>query len=465
MKNTYLDLIEQTFDFPVEGYEVINNELIFNNIPLTDVIKQYGSPLKLFYLPKISEQINQAKRWFNVAMAKTDYNGKYFYCYCTKSSHFSFVLEEVLKNDTHIETSSAYDIEIIKELYNNGKLSKERIIICNGYKREEYLNGIKYLIEEGFNVFPILDNKKELEFYEKEIKNKEINIGIRIASEEEPSFEFYTSRLGIRHKDIVDFYKQKIKNNKKFKLKMLHFFINTGIRDTAYYWTELLKALNIYCELKKICPELNGLNIGGGLPFKNSLSFDFDYEYMIEEIIFQIKDYCNNRNIEEPNIYTEFGAYTVAESGINIYSILDVKQQNDTECWYMIDNSFITTLPDSWGINQRYILMAVNHWDKPFHRTNLGGLTCDSLDYYNSEAHINQVFLPKIDIEQDEPLYIAFFNTGAYQEALSGYGGTKHCLIPSPKYVLIDKDENGDYHTKLFSKEQSHKSMLKVLGY
>ena len=66
---------------------------------------------------------------------------------------------------------------------------------------------------------------------------------------------------------------------------MLHFFINTGIRDTAYYWNELRKSVEAYCQLKKICPSLDSLNIGGGFPIKNSLGFDYDYEYMAEEII------------------------------------------------------------------------------------------------------------------------------------------------------------------------------------
>ncbi|HRN41398.1 MAG: arginine decarboxylase [Flavobacteriales bacterium] len=466
MKNKYQDLIEQTFFFPQDGYEVIENELYFHKIPLMDIIKQYGTPLKLTYLPKISEQINKAKTMFKVAMAKVDYEGNYTYCYCTKSSHFSFILEEVLKSDAHIETSSAYDIEILKQLFEEKKLSKSNYIISNGFKREPYLEGITDLMKSGFNIVPVLDNKGELDYYIKNIKNtREINIGIRIASEEEPSFQFYTSRLGIRHKDIKDFYKTKIKPNKNIKLKMLHFFINTGIRDTTYYWSELLKALGVYCDLKTICPELEGLNIGGGLPFKNSLGFEFQYEYIIEEVVAQIKDYCNSKGVKEPNIFTEFGSFTVAESGVNIYSIIDVKEQNDTEMWYMIDNSFITTLPDAWAINQRYILLAINHWNKEFQRANLGGMTCDSLDYYNSEAHISQIFLPKVDNSNEEPLYIAFFNTGAYQESLSGYGGIKHCLIPSPKHVVVDRDEEGEYTTKLFSKEQSAKSMLKILGY
>ena len=372
MENRYQDLIEQTFDFPQESFEVQDNELYFNDIPLMDVIKQYGTPLKITYLPKITSQIQKAKRMFNVAMAKADYKGKYVYCYCTKSSHFSFVLDEVLKNEVHIETSSAYDIQIIREQIKKKKITKDTYIICNGYKKTNYKQYISELLNDGYNVIPVLDHLDEFEHYRKNVKVAKCQLGIRISTEEEPSFAFYSSRLGVRYTDIISLYKEKIQNNPKFELKLLHFFINNGIKDTIYYWTELNKCLNIYLELKKICPSLDSLNIGGGMPIRTSLSFDYSYEYMVEEIVSQIKTFCTQHEIDEPNIFTEFGSFTVAESGATLYSIIDQKQQNDREQWYMIDSSFITTLPDTWGINQRFILLAVNNWDKPYVPVNLG---------------------------------------------------------------------------------------------
>ncbi|HLO91012.1 MAG: arginine decarboxylase [Chloroflexota bacterium] len=463
MKNKYSDLIEQTFDFPQDEFHVEDNELNFHNIPLMDIIKQYGTPLKITYLPKITQQIQRAKKMFNVAMAKADYQGDYHYCYCTKSSHFSFVMEEVLKNEVHIETSSAFDIFLLETLHEQGLINKNSYIICNGFKRPQYIENISTLINEGFeNTIPILDNKFELDQLDRNITRK-CKIGMRIASEEEPKFEFYTSRLGIRYNDIIPYYEEKIKNNPKFQLKMLHFFINTGIKDSAYYWNELSKCVNLYCQLKAICPELDSLNIGGGFPIKNSLSFDYDYEYMSEEIISQIKMICQRNNTVEPDIFTEFGSYTVGESGAILYSIIDQKQQNDRELWNMIDSSFMTTLPDTWALNQRFILLGINKWDCEYERVFLGGLTCDSEDYYNAEAHANAIFLPKLD--NDEPLYIGLFHTGAYQESIGGYGGIQHCLIPAPKHIIIDVDEEGEYTTKLFAKEQSHKSMLRILGY
>ncbi len=463
MKIKYIDLVEQTFEFPQEEFEVKDSELYFHNIPLMDIIKQYGTPVKLTYLPKISEQIQKARRFFNVAMAKVDYQGEYKYCYCTKSSHFSFVLEEVLKNRVNLETSSSFDVNIVEELFRSGLINKDIYIISNGFKGEQYLENISRLINEGFeNTIPVLDNMDELKYYNEHI-NKKFKIGIRIASEEEPLFSFYTSRLGIRYNDIVPFFTEHIRKNPNIELKMLHFFINTGIKDTAYYWNELSKSLNVYVELKKICPELDSFNIGGGFPIKRSLGFEYDYEYMAEEIIAQIKLTCDQHGVPTPNIFTEFGSFTVGESGAVLYSVLDQKQQNDRELWNMIDSSFMTTLPDSWAINQRFILLPINRWDKEYQRVCLGGLTCDSQDYYNDEAHSNAVFLPKYDAE--DTLYLGFFHTGAYQESLGGYGGIQHCLIPAPKHIIIDLDENGEYYPRLFAKEQSFKSMLKTLGY
>ncbi|HEX8549164.1 MAG TPA: arginine decarboxylase, partial [Cytophagaceae bacterium] len=242
----YIDLIEQTFYFPTEEFKVANNELHFNDVPVMDIVKEYGTPLRISYLPKISSQIQKAKKLFKDAIANNDYKGAYTYCYCTKSSHFQFVLEEGLKNDIHIETSSAFDIPIVRVLFEKGKLSKNTFIVCNGFKRPEYTQNIVDLINDGFvNCMPILDNLEEIDFYDQHV-NTSCNLGIRMASDEEPKFEFYTSRLGVRYNDVIDLYKNKIEQNPKFKLKMLHFFINTGIKDTSYYWSELSRFVHMY---------------------------------------------------------------------------------------------------------------------------------------------------------------------------------------------------------------------------
>jgi arginine decarboxylase len=463
MKNKYIDLIDQTYDFPQEEFAIKENSLLFHGIDLAQLIKEHGTPLKFSYLPKISENINRAKSWFREAMLKHNYTGEYHYSYCTKSSHFNHVLSTALKTGVHIETSSAFDINIVENLKERGEITDSTFVLCNGFKRDAYIRNIARLINSGHDkCIPIIDNYEEISLLDSSIDSN-FNVGIRIASEEEPKFEFYTSRLGIGYKNIVPFYNQYLKKHPKAKLKMLHFFINTGIKDTAYYWNELLKCMKVYVSLKKVCPSLDSLNIGGGFPIKTSLAFDYDYAYMVDEIINQIKQSCDEGAVTPPHIFTEFGSYTVAESGATIYQVLYQKQQNDREKWNMINSSFITTMPDSWAINKRFIMLAINRWNEEYERVLLGGLTCDSDDYYNSEQHLQAIYLPKF--RKDRPLYIGFFHTGAYQENIGGYGGLQHCLIPQPKHLVLDRDEQGNLSVEVFAEQQTSEQFLSLLGY
>jgi arginine decarboxylase len=463
MKNKYADLIEQTFDFPQPEFDQKKGELFWRGIDMMELIRNYGTPLRFTYLPAIGKQIEKARGWFKQSMDAQNYTGDYCYCYCTKSSHFNFVLEECAKHNAHIETSSAFDIDIVIALFRKGLLKEDTYVLCNGYKTEAYILKIKELISLGFErIIPIIDNFREFELLDEHIDHK-MEIGIRIASEEDPKFEFYTSRLGIGYTDVVPFYNWKIKDHKKFRLSLMHFFVNTGIRDNAYYWNELRKFIGVYTDLIKNGADIHYLDIGGGFPVKNSLAFDFDYQYMIDEIIAQIKGGAESVNADHPNIFTEFGSFTVAEAGGMVFSIMDQKKQNDRERWNMIDGSFMTSLPDSWAINKRFIMLPINRWNDKYERVFLGGLTCDSDDYYNSEQHVNAIYLP--EFKKNKTLYVGFFNSGAYQESISGYGGIKHCLIPSAKHVLLDRDEKGELTHRLFRAEQTSSEMLKILGY
>jgi len=466
MKNTYFDLIEQSYYFPQEGFDLREGYLTFHGVSINYLIKKYGTPFRLIYLPRISSQIKKAKNLFNKAIKANDYKGGYYFCYCTKCSHFHHVVKEALKQNVHLETSSSFDLDLIEKLNQKGELNKSRFIIHNGYKTVEYIRKIIRFQKKGFkNSIIVLDSKEELNYIEKYLRDGKVKVGIRMAIAEEPQSAYYTSRLGIRSNEILDFYKQRIADNDKVQLKMLHFFVDSGIKDSFYYWGEFKKALQVFVELKKICPSLDSLNLGGGFPIRNHLGFEYDYEYMIGEIVKNIKDTCRKDKVDEPHIFTEFGKYTVGESGANIFSVLDQKQQNDAELWYIIDNSLMNTIPDSWSIHEKFILLPINKWGNEYTRVNIGGISCDHSDYYNSEDLNQQVLLPKYEKTDKEPLYLGFFHTGAYQDAISGYGGIKHCLIPSPKHVIIDRDEKGNTIDYVFRSEQTVGEMLQILGY
>jgi hypothetical protein len=102
MNTKYSDLINQNYYFPQEEFNLNKDNLQFHDIDLMKLVEQYGTPLKFTYLPQISKNIKRAKTWFKNAMDKSDYKGKYYFCYCTKSSHFEYVMNEAFKNNIHI---------------------------------------------------------------------------------------------------------------------------------------------------------------------------------------------------------------------------------------------------------------------------------------------------------------------------------------------------------------------------
>ena len=464
MKNTYFDLIDQTYYFPQEGFDIKDGYLYFHGVSIKHLIEQYGTPFKLSYLPKIGEQIKKAKNLFKKAMRSNSYKGKYFYCYCTKCCHFQHVISEAVKHDVHIETSSSFDIDLILRLFDQGKITTSIVLVHNGYKTEDYIQKILKLNDLGFkNSISVLDSTRELERFS-QLKRK-LKIGIRMATDLQPKSDYYRSRLGIPPSKILDFYKEKIEGSEYLELKMLHFFVDSGIKDTFYYWGEFQKGMKMYVELKKLCPSLRSLNLGGGFPVKNTLGFEYDYKYIVNEIVRNIKEICENEDVAEPDIFTEFGKYTVGESGAVIFEVLEHKRQSESEHWYIINNSLMNTIPDAWSILEKFILLPINKWDKEYQRVNIGGISCDHSDYYNSDELNQQILLPKHTNEDKEPLYLGFFHTGAYQDAISGYGGIKHCLIPSPKLIVIDRDETGNFVSKVYRDEQKPEDMLEILGY
>ena len=466
MKTKYFDLVDQSYYFPQEGFDLRNGYVTFHGVSLKYLIEKYGTPLRIMYLPKIGDQIKKARNLFNRAIRKHGYKGSYNFCYCTKCNHFYHVINEALKHKVNLETSSSFDIDLILNLHKQKKVSPTRSVIHNGYKSDNYLKKILLLHDSGFkNSITVLDSMQELDRLTAIAGDRKIKIGVRMAIDEEPQSAYYTSRLGIQPTEILDFYKNKIAPNKNLDLKMFHFFVDSGIKDTLYYWGEFKKALELYTDLKKVCPSLDSLNLGGGFPVRNHLGFEYSYEYMINEIVKNIKEACEQDNVDEPDIYTEFGKYTVGESGAIIFKVLEQKQQNDTELWYMVDNSLMNTIPDAWSIHEKFILLPVNKWDHEYTRVNIGGISCDHSDYYNSEDFNQQIMLPVYDDSDKEPLYLGFFHTGAYQDSISGYGGIKHCLIPSPKYIIVDRDDKGNFIEFLYREEQTVEDMFNILGY
>ena len=162
MKNTYFDLIDQSYYFPQDGFDVEDGYLNFNGISLKYLIDKYGTPLRIMYLPKIADQIKRVRNLFRRAIKKNKYGGEYHNCYCTKCNHFAPVIKKAIKQGVNLETSSSYDIDLIMQLMKEEKVDTNLIVVHNGYKTDAYLDKILKLQSLGFkNSVIVLDSINE----------------------------------------------------------------------------------------------------------------------------------------------------------------------------------------------------------------------------------------------------------------------------------------------------------------
>jgi arginine decarboxylase len=460
---TYLGYVQSSYAYLKPEFDIQNNELYFNGINTLELVQKFGTPLKITYLPKISDKINQVLGWFSSSISANSYKGKYHYCYCTKSSHFQFVLAQALKSRIGLETSSSYDVDIIKNLHSKNQISKEIDIICNGYKTKAYLENIVSLIELGFtDVINIFDSETEMKLFGEAVKTP-INYGIRVKVQEKSIENAHESRFGINNDDIVPFVNKHLATNSNLSFKMLHFFVKTeGTRDSELFWNQLDLALETYCKLSRIFPTLDSLDIGGGLPAKFDLNKSIDHNDFVNKLLSRIKTKCNREGVREPDLFSEFGSFTVAEAGATFFEVIDQKHQRP-DTWNIINGSFITSLPDIWGVGQKFPLLALNGYSENIEKVILGGITCDSDDYYKTGKNNEDIYLPSYSMTK--PLYIGFFHTGAYQESVGGFGGIQHCILPTPKHIVIDKNQDGELEYKEFTSEQSSEQVLRILGY
>lgn len=453
-------LIHQEVNLPNE-FDIKDFKLFYRDIDLLRLSKNYGTPLRFTYLPSILEKIDEMKSNFKKAIQKTSYQGTYTYYYCTKSSHFQHIIKKAIQSDVGIEISSAYDIDLIKSLIEDGYVKKGTKIICNGYKTPDYQIGIMSLIKQDHcSVTPMIDSHSELIYYLENINSDiRIQVGIRVNL----SFlSAYTleSRFGLSPEDIIVYYQRDIKHQQQVSLTTLHFFNENGLVSDDKYWDVLEEMVRFYCTLKRLNPNLTTLDIGGGMPFQSAVNEVFDIPLLVNRIVSTILYICQQECVPEPDIVTEFGKYTVAEATTTIFKILE-KKQGKTINWAIIDGSFITHLPDTWAIQQQYPVYAVNNLQEENRPFILGGLTCDSADFYPNIKKNKTIMLPDSDKEQ----FVAFMHTGAYQEALSGFGGVNHCLIPSPKHIIIDNGDNDKLEFTTFTEQQKSSQLLKILGY
>lgn len=450
-----------------EYLSIKDNVLYYKDINLKELVDKYGAPLEVAYTPMITEKVGHLKSLFAEKIAKYSYPKKYNYAYATKANYYSEVVLTAFNSVDMLETSSAYDIEIIYELARKGIIKKGYTVLCNGFKNEKYVDTLKKLLAKGINVIPIIENERELELIS-QINNVNINVGLRYNSDFESrliknSFskeEEFDNRFGF-DKDMCFKMAEKISKQPNLCLQILHFHFGGCIENIGNYIKGFSNIFEVYCELKKAYDTLEYFDFGGGFPIKYALTYNFNYDDLVDEMIKAAKTLSNKHKIEPPQLIGEHGRFTAGDHSFYIYKVDFTKEYNNKH-WYIINGSLMNMTPDIWGIQQDFTILPVNLYENDCVPVCLGGETCDPDDRYFLNDKNVKLFMPTIN--EGQSLYIAIFSVGAYQEIISGIGGLHHCLIPEGNELIIYKNEDKLEYVSM-AQAAASKKVLNLLDY
>ena len=420
------------------------------------------SPLEVVYLPLIRQKIATMNQLFADVITEVGYNGRFHYAYASKANAAAEVIQTTLGAGSHHEMSSSVDVDIAHLMIEQNLLAPDKMVLCNGFKATgtTYAANILRLKSVHEQVIPIIEDLGELSIFIDSSHHFEVGLrqksyGPQITEEE---MDAANSRFGV---DLTDLWKAAdyIAAAPNLVLKMYHFMVGSQLTTPDDFVAYLTPGIHLYARLKQRHPHLSIFNFGGGMPAPMTLDFTYDYEALIRLLLTTTQEICDRYHVPVPDIMGEFGRYTTAEHGAHLFKVITTKDNNSEHPWYIIDGSIMTSFPDSWALGQHFIVLPLNHLDKPFQRVQLGGITCDSDDVYPPKSSQSPLYLP---IETDD-LYVGFFSIGAYQEMLGGVRGSKHCVLPEAFELVIDRKDNA-YQFEILP-GQMPKDVLHNLGY
>ncbi len=414
------------FDISQDGELIVREGNYQYNI--FDIVKKYGTATEIVFPTVIENRVRDLIETFNAYIKVLGYRGKFHYHYAMKvNQNKEYVLPAVAEG-ANLDVASANELYLVKRMVEQDKFNAKIRVTCNGPKTEKYISLIEELRGKGLSVIPIIEDFVELERMEK-FKGEvgiRVNLNVKVNSHWDKKF----NRFGFTEEELFKI--GKIKN-----LSILHYHISSQIETIDGLVKPLKRAIEVYAKLKEKNPGLDTLDIGGGaaVPYEKKKHF-YKSKNLIHQMVKAAKTHADKLGVRHPNIIAEWGRYVAAPAQITIYKILAEKTVDNKgkNKWYVIDGSFMNDLIDTWAIHQKWHVVPVNHMNsKKLEKVWLAGSSCDSDDKYTAGG--GYILLPKLD-EVNE-LYIALFDTGAYQDSLASH----HCLLSSPAKLIAQNGE------------------------
>lgn len=317
-RNRFLDLFELCRDLEQQGV---------------------GLPVLLRFSDILRTRVQELSNCFQVAMKEVEYSGGYTTVYPIKVNQQRHVVEEILgfgrAFGVGLEVGSKPELQAVLALTE----TTDHLIVCNGYKDEEFMRLALIGQKLGHQVFIVIEKESEVDVLLRVANSMGVlpNAGIRVKLASEGSGKWADSggersKFGLTSPQLIRVI-DKLRNAGRLEiLKLLHFHIGSQIADIRSVKVAMGEVARFFVELRKEGVDISFVDVGGGLGVDydgtqsvNSASVNYSVQEYANDIVYALYDACRESGQPYPHIISESGRSLTAHHALLLVNVIDLE--------------------------------------------------------------------------------------------------------------------------------------------
>ncbi|HEV3032170.1 MAG TPA: biosynthetic arginine decarboxylase [Polyangia bacterium] len=342
-----------------------------------------GLPLLIRFSDVLKSRIVELNETFRAAIAEHGYKGQYKGVYPIKVNQHRYVVEEIVQfgRPYHygLEAGSKPELLAVMAMLDD----EEALVICNGYKDEEYIETALMFSKLGRTVLIVVEKYSELQLIADVAKKMGVRprIGVRVKLAAKGSGRWEASggdrsKFGLSTREVVEAINFMRANDLLNCFELLHFHLGSQISAIRAVKNALREAGRFYVEVAKLGAPLKYFDAGGGLGVDydgSQTNFASSMNYTTQEyandIVFSLQEICDAAGVAQPTIVTESGRAIVAHHSMLVMDILGVGEFD------------VGKAPEKLAPDANRVLRNLFETHKDISRKNLLETYHDSLEY------------------------------------------------------------------------------------
>lgn len=319
---------------PREGDASVDLKELMDELQVRDVT----SPVLVRFPDILDNRIEKISKCFEQAAEEYGYEAQNFIIYPIKVNQMRPVVEEIVshgkKFNIGLEAGSKPELHAVLAI----NIDENSLIICNGYKDENYIELALLAQKMGRRIFLVVEKLNELKLIASISKRLKIrpNIGIRIKLASSGSGKWEesggdVSKFGLNSSELLEALDILEKNKLQDCLHLIHFHIGSQVTKIRRIKNALREASQFYVQLHNMGFNIDFVDIGGGLGVdydgtrssSSESSMNYSIQEYVNDSISALVDACVKNNIPQPNIITESGRSLTAHHSVLIFEVLE----------------------------------------------------------------------------------------------------------------------------------------------